>query len=120
MTKLPVIYIAGAFRAPTPWDLAGNVRAARSAGLDVARAGAMPCVPHAIGEHFHGQLTDAFWLEGALELLRRCDAVYVFNPRHLETSAGTRDEEAEARRLGLPVFLDLADVAAWLAGKAAA
>lgn len=112
---MKVIYIAGAFRAPTAWGIAQNVRAAEAAGLDVARLGAMPLIPHANTAHFHGELSDEFWLAGTLELLSRCDAVFVFNwTAHAERSVGTRGEIAEAAQLGLPVFRSLSDLEGWL------
>lgn len=117
---MKVIYIAGSLRAPTALDVVRNVLAALAAGLEVARAGAMPLIVHAAGALFLGQMTESFWLAGTLELMRRADGVLVFNPRHLDTSAGTRDELEEAQRLGLPVFYEVAEVARWLSEKAAA
>lgn len=99
-----VIYVAGPFRSPTQWGIAENIRAAERIGLLVARAGAMPLIPHANTAHFHGQCDDQFWLNGTVELLRRCDAA-VFIPKwHL--SSGSCGEMREAARLDMP-FLDL-------------
>jgi len=110
-----VVYVAGAFRGQTAWDIQRNVRAAEAAGLEVAELGAMPLIPHKNTENFHGLLTDRFWLEGTLELMRRCDAVYVFSLRDLERSEGTKGEVALARELGIPVFLTTKEISAWLA-----
>jgi hypothetical protein len=61
-------------------------------------------------------LSDQFWLEATLDLLRMCHAV-VFTARW-KGSAGARGEEAEARRLGLPRFFvddnGLPQLAAWV------
>jgi hypothetical protein len=66
----------------------------------------MPLIPHAHTAHFHGEGpsdgADAFWLDGTLELLRRCDAA-VFIPGWPKSS-GSRGEWEEAGRLGLPRF----------------
>lgn len=97
-----VVYVAGPFRAPTAWGIAENVRAAERVGLAVARAGAMPLIPHANTGNFHGEGDDQLWLDGTMELLRRCDAV-VLVPGW-QRSSGTKAEVAEAERLGLPVF----------------
>ncbi len=97
-----VVYIAGPFRAPTSWGVAQNVRAAEVVGLLVANAGAMPLIPHANTAHFDGEATGQFWLDGTMELMRRCDAV-VLVPGW-EGSVGACAEKAEADRLGLPVF----------------
>jgi nucleoside 2-deoxyribosyltransferase len=109
-----VVYIAGAFRAPTTWAVQQNVRAAEEAGLEVAKLGAMPLIPHANTAHFDGLLTEDFWLEGTAALLRRCDAVYVFNREHLDTSSGTRYEVLLAIARAIPVFKDLVTLGAWL------
>ena len=45
------------------------------------------------------------WLEGDLEMLRRCDAVLVVPG--WEKSSGTRAEIAEANACGIPVFYAL-------------
>jgi len=111
---MKIVYVAGKFRGETPWEVHRNVVQAEAAALDVARAGAMPLCPHKNTEHFDGMLTNEFWLAGTMELLRRCDAVYVFDPGHTETSSGTRAEVDEARRRGLPVFLDLDTLSEWV------
>lgn len=97
---MKVIYIAGPFRGATPWDVAENVRNAERWALEVAKLGAMPLCPHANTAHFDGQCTGQFWLDGTLELLRRCDAA-IFIPGW-PPSAGSRGEFDECQRLGIP------------------
>jgi hypothetical protein len=97
-----VIYVAGPFRGPTAWAIAENVRHAERWAYQLACCGAMPLVPHTNTLNFHGELTDQFWLDGTLELMRRCDGA-VFIPGW-RLSAGSRGEWQEAERLGLPRF----------------
>lgn len=99
---MKVIYIAGPFRAPTQWEIAENIRAAERVGMAVIKAGAMPLIPHANTQHSHGSASDQFFLDGTLELMRRCDAV-VMVPGW-EKSQGSCGEKKEAERLGLPVL----------------
>ena len=99
---MKIAYIAGPYRGPTAWDIEKNVRNAEETGLIAANMGYMPVIPHANTRHFHGQLTDQFWLDGTMEMLRRCDLV-VLCPRW-EESSGARAEVAEANRLGIPVY----------------
>ena len=119
---MKVVYIAGKFRGPTAWDIAENVRAAERAGLEVAKLGAMPLIPHANTAHFHGQCTDEFWIEGTLELLERSDAIWVFNREHYTSSEGTQGEVRRARIIGRHVFMgpeDFDALAHWIGAKRA-
>lgn len=102
MSKIPVIYIIGPFRAPTPWDVECNVRRAEELGLLVAQLGAMPLIPHANIRFFQGLKSDSFWLEGTLELLRRCDACACVEG--WENSQGSRAEIKAAVAQKKPVF----------------
>jgi hypothetical protein len=72
---MKVLYVAGAFTAPTGWGIEQNVRAAEKVGLYVARLGAMPVIPHANTRFFHGECTEEFWYAGTLEMLKRCDGI---------------------------------------------
>jgi hypothetical protein len=61
--------------------------------------------------HFQGVLPDRVWLDGYLELLRRCDAVLVVE--RWESSSGSRNEIDEAIRQDIPIFYSLARLADW-------
>jgi hypothetical protein len=109
-----LVYIAGAYRAPTRWEVSQNIRRAEEAGLEVARAGAMPVIPQANTGNFHGELTDQFWLEGSREQMRRCDAVLVYDQTQLARSDGTAGEVLEAEQIGMPIFYSVTELTAWL------
>jgi hypothetical protein len=100
--KIPVIYIIGPFRAPTPWGVECNVRRAEELGLLVAQLNAMPLIPHANTRFFQGLKSDSFWLEGTLELLRRCDACACVEG--WENSQGSKTEVKFATANSIPVF----------------
>src|SRR5574337_1733709 len=97
----PIIYIAGKFRGTTPWDVECNIREAEFWGLFVAQHGGIPLIPHTMFRHFDGSLPDEFWLSATMDLLRRCDALYLI-PNWTE-SRGAIAERAEAERLNLPI-----------------
>lgn len=99
---MKVVYIAGPFRASTAWGIAQNVREAERWALEVAKCGAMPLCPHTNTANFHGMLTEEFWIEGTLELLKRCDAA-LFIPNWME-SAGARAEHVYCETNNLPMF----------------
>lgn len=101
------IYIAGPY---TAGDVAVNVRHAIEAGDRVARWGAVPFIPHL--SHFWHLLFPQpweFWLTQDLQWLALCDAVL----RLPGESHGADLEEAEAGRLGIPVFYDFPAAYNW-------
>lgn len=110
------MYVAGALNAPSDDERFHNIMMAVRAGGDVANAGAMPVVPHPMTDRLarYCARVEPFWYEGTAELLRRCDAVYVFNVEHVETSKGTRAEVDLANSLGLPIFVDLDALREWV------
>lgn len=98
-----LVYIAGAYRAPTPWGVEQNIRAAEDLAVKVHAAGMFAVCPHANARHMEGgDITDAHMLTGTLELMRRCDAVILVS--NWRTSSGALAEVAEATRIGIPVF----------------
>ena len=62
--------------------------------------------PHSMTRFYQGVLPDEVWLEGTLELLRRCDAALFLEG--WEQSEGSRAEMDEADRLRVAVLYDLA------------
>lgn len=113
---MKVVYVAGPYRAPTHWGVVQNIRRAEEVGLEVAKLGVMPCVPHLASGSFGGEMPEEFWLEGTMDLLRRCDAV-VLVPGWRE-SRGTLDELCEAGALKIPVFYSPATLGRWLGREA--
>jgi hypothetical protein len=110
---MKVVYLAGAFRGSTAWEVECNVRRAEEVGHAVLKAGAMPLIPHANTRFFHGECEDQFLVDGTLELMRRCDAV--LRVPGWENSVGTRGELHEASRLRMPVLHTMEELHEWLA-----
>ena len=114
---MKVVYIIGPFRGKSHWEVAENVRNAERLGLEVAKLGAMPLIPHKNTENFDGLLTDEFWIEGTKELLRRSDAAITVTAIEIDysKSTGSRGEVHEMLEiLKRPVFHDLTDLKRWL------
>jgi hypothetical protein len=99
---IKLIYIACALTAPTEFERNLNIQAARHAGYKIAKAGFYPVMPTVNTEGFEDANTLDFWYRSTMELLRRCDAVYVVNGSH--ESSGVKAEVCEAVNIGLPVF----------------
>lgn len=113
-SSMMVVYVAGPFRGETPWQVELNVRRAEELALEVAKIGAMPLCPHTMTRHFDKLLTDQFWLDGTLELLKRCDAVVL--TARWQLSTGTKAEVESAVKQGKPVFDSVEELAIWFAG----
>lgn len=103
-----LIYVAGPYRGPSAWSIERNVRLAEEAALELWRMGHVAVCPHAMTRYYQGSLPDHVWLDGLLELMRRCDAVLLVGNWRL--SPGSVAERTEAERIGLPVYEFLGDV----------
>ena len=99
---MKLVYIAGPFRAANHWEVEQNIRRAEALALDVWRMGVAVICPHTNTRFFDGAAEDRVWLDGDLEILRRCDAVVTTPDWH--RSAGARAEVDLARTLGIKVF----------------
>ena len=108
-----VVYVAGPYRGDTPWDVECNVRQAEQATLELAQVGFAPVCPHTMYRFFDKVLPDSFWLGATLELMRRCDAVFVTD--FWQLSLGARAEVADAKERGIPVFDDVTAIIDWKA-----
>lgn len=114
---MKVVYIAGPFRAKTPFGVKLNVDAAEKEMHDLVVFAHMHgfkisvLCPHAMTRNLDGTADDPYWLDATLELMRRCDAVLMLPS--WEVSAGARGERAEALRLGMPVFYARHELLDW-------
>lgn len=100
---MKLIYIAGAYRAATPSGVLANIDAAREVARQVARRGDLPVTPHLLSHGVEAELNELYWIEGTLELMRRCDEVQLVPG--WEESNGTLAEVTEALDLDKPVRL---------------
>jgi len=99
---MKLLYIAGPFRAATRWKMQCNIRRAEAIALEVWQGGFACICPHLNSANFTGEADDKVWLEGDLEILKRCDAV-IMTP-NWRTSSGAKAEYLYAKARGIPVF----------------
>ncbi|MGV8921617.1 MAG: DUF1937 family protein [Pseudomonas sp.] len=102
---IPIIYVAGPYRAATHELVAANIAAARQVAVLTAHLGWFPICPHTNTAHFEVDLEDKgddFWLAGTMALMERCDAVVLVPGWRY--SSGTLAEIHRAREMGLPIF----------------
>jgi hypothetical protein len=99
---MKLIYIAGPFRGENSWEMEQNIRRAEALALEVWKMGAAAICPHANTRFFQGAAPDKNFLEGDLEILRRCD--YILLTENWEISVGATAEREEAIRMKIPIF----------------
>ncbi|MBL4833618.1 MAG: DUF4406 domain-containing protein [Pseudomonas sp.] len=102
---MPVVYVAGPYRASNRAGVELNIQSARLTGLHCCLKGWSPLIPHANTgglDEIAPAIPDQFWLDATLELMRRCDAV-VLCPGY-SLSNGTAAEVIDAQRLGMRVY----------------
>lgn len=108
-----LIYIAGPFRAKDGWLVNANIHTAETAAALIVEDGrAFPVVPHSLGAHFDRTGTKTYWLDGTLEIMKRCDAVLTL-PLWTD-SQGARREVAQAMKMSMPVFHSHDELFRWL------
>ena len=94
--------MSGPYRATSEWQLERHIQAARDAALRLWVDGWAVITPHMNTAHLGGACPDDVWLSGYLEIMRRCDAVYMLE--NWQQSRGARAELDEATRLDMPVL----------------
>lgn len=110
---IPQIYVAGRYSSDKAYEVEQNINRAWDWGLRIVRElKAWPMGPHLCGQHMEGAASNEFFYEATLEMMRRCDAVFLMPG--WEESTGARGEKAEAERLGIPVFTIFGDLAEWI------
>lgn len=109
---MKLVFVAGKYRDRTEWGVNQNIRKAESLSLDLWQLGLSVICPQKNTEFFGGAAPDEVWLKGALEMVRRSDAVVCVS--NWEDSEGARNEVALAKEIGIPVFFNLDEVKEWL------
>lgn len=99
---MKVIFVSGPYRAATEREVVNNIRRAEAAALRLWREGWAVICPHLNTAHFGGYCEDSTWLAGDLEILRRCDAIYMLPG--WENSEGASAEFTVAKHAGLEIL----------------
>jgi len=100
---MKLIYIAGAYRAPTDEGVEANIAKARDVAIRLwkTREWAVIC-PHSNSSHM--PIDDDIVLLGDLEIVSRCDAIYMM--QGWDESEGARNELRLAISLQLEIYDD--------------
>ncbi|HUU93152.1 MAG TPA: DUF1937 family protein [Phycisphaerae bacterium] len=110
---MKVIYVAGPYRACCEHEVYLNIHEAGELARKVWLLGAVAICPHKNTAFYGGNVDDRVWLDGDLEMIRRCDAMLMMPG--WERSTGAKAERELAESLGQPVFEELHELVKWLA-----
>ena len=100
---MKVVYVAGKYRdSKGEYYVMQNIREAEKIALFIWAHGGVAVCPLMNTRFFGGVLPDETWLNGALELVRRCNALYRMENAHM--SEGAKTEIRLAKTLGMPVL----------------
>lgn len=102
---MKVIYIAGKYRGESEREVFDNIILARSAALKLWNRGWAVICPHTNSMFMGSRLGgDEGFIVGDLEILSRCDAIYML--LNYRESKGALQELEVARRLGLEIYFE--------------
>ena len=104
---MKLIFVSMPYSAPTPEGIRANIQAAERVSIQLIKAGWAVFTPHkntAGYERYEGEdgVNVDTWYALDLEILRRCDAIFM-GPRW-DRSGGAISELAEAQRTGKQIF----------------
>lgn len=108
-----VAYIAGPYRAKTPYGIVRNIRAAERVAIKYWKQGYAVICPHKNSALMDGSIGNAgdvkmadgnIWMEGDLAILAKCDVIVMM--RRWRQSQGARTEHDFAVKHGIRVIYD--------------
>lgn len=101
---MKVIFVSGPYRGQDWVEVDNHIRRAREAAVKLWRDGWAVICPHSNTSHFDGLCPDEVWLEGDLEILKRCDAIYML--KDWRASKGAKAELDLASKNGLEIIFE--------------
>jgi len=103
MPNKKVVYISGHYRGDgKPNTIHDNIEKARSVALEFWAKGLAVICPHTNTGYMDGACNDSVWLEGDIEILRRCDIIVMMPD--WQSSEGAVAEWQEAVKCKLEII----------------
>ena len=97
-----VAYIAGAYRAPTVNGIYLNIQKARAVAFEYWHRGYAVICPHTNTALMDGNDDSHVWIDGDIEILKRCDVIIMM--AGWEYSDGARHEHDIAESLNKEII----------------
>jgi hypothetical protein len=100
-----IVYIAGPYRSlKGAYGILENIMKAKKVAERYWKKGMIPICPHMNSALMDGVVSDRVFLEGDIQILRRCDKIVLM--QGWEKSIGVAGELREAKKLGLEIIYD--------------
>jgi Domain of unknown function (DUF4406) len=118
---LRIVYLAGRYNGNTLAEVAHNIDEARKVALELAKRRIPFLCTILQTAHFDSLLSErdpgyGYWIQCSLEVVKRCDAIFLIPS--WQQSNGARKEVESARAHGLPVFQDIEMLTDWVSRRA--
>ena len=110
-----IIYIAGKYRGANEDEIRANIRKSEQKAAEVWKKGAVAVCPHKNSAFMSGIIPEEAFIEGYMDLLLRCDALYLVD--NWQASTGARLEVKQALAYNIPVLVDSQSLDDYLSGK---
>ena len=87
---MKLVYVAGPYRGKDWAEIENNIQHAKAASIRLWKQGYSVFCPHLNTAHFDGLVPDDTFLAGDIEILGRCDCIFML--KNWQDSAGSRAE----------------------------
>jgi len=101
---MKLAFISGPYRSSNGKTILENVRHAEKYAIKYWRLGYAVICPHLNTAFFDGLAPDNIWLQGDLEILKRCDVIVMIPG--WEKSSGSKQEYHLALNYGLEIIIE--------------
>ncbi len=105
--NIPLLYVAGPYSANETYSEQDHIKRAEQASIQLIKQGFHVITPHKNTDGYEkyedGNITFDTWIEMDLNILKRCDGIYLFG--EYKKSRGSMIELNCALENNIPVFL---------------
>lgn len=106
---MEIAYVIGPYRSREGvFGLKKNIDKAEELAVELWKLGYAVICPHKNTAFFDGILPDEAWLEGDIEILKKCDLAVTV--KGWENSSGSRDEVDFCKKNNIPVYFSLEEL----------
>lgn len=114
---MKLVYLASPYRHDDEWGVYLHIHNANVMARRIWKLPNVACISPCTNTSFFcgSDITVDKWLEGDLEILKRCDALFL--NKGWNSSSGCIGERDFAIRLNMPVFEDYDDLVNWVTPK---